>query len=131
MIRKVTTSTIIGLILGMLITAYFIGSNKPLIDYFWCKITASAIITGFLIGLYDYFSKSRFQVFYMSIVIGILVFYVKYWITNHHYDPGIMGAFTGAVLGGVLATLSVLKQNLKASKRIEGLMKKGFGRYAN
>jgi hypothetical protein len=49
----------------------------------WSKITATSIIVGMLTSIYGHLSKSRLQVFIISILIGVIVFYVKYWITGH------------------------------------------------
>ncbi|MBL4605214.1 MAG: hypothetical protein JKY02_06020, partial [Flavobacteriaceae bacterium] len=67
--------------------------------------------------------------FMMSIFIGIIVFYIKYWITGHHFDPGIMGAFTGALLGGTFAVVRKFTHSFKVYRRLETLRKKGFNNY--
>jgi uncharacterized membrane protein YjjP (DUF1212 family) len=87
------------------------------------------MVTGLLCGIYAYLSKSKLQVFLISILIGVLVFYIKYWITGHDFDPGIMGAFTGALLGGVFAVVRKLTHSFKVYKRLETLRKKGFNNY--
>lgn len=129
MIQKVGIGIFSGAIIGLFVTSFFLGPGTPFKELFLTKITATSMITGLLCGIYGYFSRSKFQVFMISILIGIFVFYAKYWITGHHFDPGIMGAFTGALIGGVLAVVRKLTHSWKVYRRLEMLRKKGFNNY--
>jgi hypothetical protein len=65
----------------------------------------------------------------ISIFIGILVFFMKYWITGHHFDPGIMGAFTGALVGGTFVIYKKFNHSIKVYRILEMLRRKGFNNY--
>lgn len=65
----------------------------------------------------------------ISIFIGIIVYFLKYFITGHNFDPGVMGAFTGALVGAVFAVVRKIDHSLKVYKRLESLRKKGFHYY--
>tara|TARA_R110001632_G_scaffold71817_1_gene166369 strand:+ start:5780 stop:6178 length:399 start_codon:yes stop_codon:yes gene_type:complete len=129
MIQKILVGLIAGTAIGLFMSSFFLPPETHLFAIFWTKITSTAIITGFITSIYAYLSKSKFQVFIISIFIGIIVFYIKYWITGHHFDPGIMGAFTGALLGGTYAVVRKLTTSFKVYKRLESLRKKGFNNY--
>ena len=129
MIQKIVIGIVAGTLIGMFITSFFMLSGTPIIEIFFTKITATAIVTGFFCAIYAHFSKSKLQIFMISIFIGIIIFYLKYWITGHHFDPGIMGAFTGALLGGTFATIRKLTHSIKVYRRLESLRKKGFNNY--
>ena len=129
MIQKIAIGVFTGTIIGLFMTSFFLGPGTPLQELFLTKITATSMVTGFFCAIYAYFSKSKFQVFIISILIGILVFFVKYWVTGHHFDPGIMGAFTGALIGGVFAVVRKLTHSFKVYRRLETLRKKGFNNY--
>lgn len=129
MIQKIVTGIFAGAVIGIFMTSFFLGVGTPLKELFLTKITATSMITGLFCGIYAYFSKSKLQVFLISIMIGILIFYIKYWITGHDFDPGVMGAFTGALLGGVFAVVRKLTHSFKVYKRLETLRKKGFNNY--
>ena len=129
MIQKIVIGILAGAVIGLFMTSFFLGAGTPLKELFLTKITATSMITGLLCAIYAYFSKSKLQVFLISILIGILVFFIKYWITGHHFDPGIMGAFTGALLGGVFAVVRKLTHSFKVYRRLETLRKKGFNNY--
>ena len=119
MIQKIGIGVLAGAVIGLFMTSFFLPAETPLRALFFTKITATSMVTGFLCAIYAHFSKSKFQVFIISIVIGILVFFVKYWITGHHFDPGIMGAFTGALIGGIFAVVRKLKHSVKIYKRLQ------------
>ncbi len=128
MIQKIVIGILAGAVIGIFITAFFLP-EAGIKELFFTKITATSIITGFFCSIYAYFSKSKLQVFMISILIGIMVFYAKYWITGHHFDPGIMGAFTGALLGGVFAVIRKFTHSYKVYRRLERLKKRGFNNY--
>lgn len=128
-IKKITIGIIAGTFIGMFMASYFLPSNTPMIEIFYTKITATAIITGLLCSVYAYFSRSKTQIFIISIFIGIITFYAKYWITGHHFDPLIMGSLTGSLLGGLFAILRKLALSIKAYKKLESLREKGFSNY--
>lgn len=130
MLQKIALGILAGAIIGIFTSSFFIPSNEPLLELFLTKITATSIITGLLTGIYAHLSKSKLQVFLISIIIGTLVFYIKYLVTGHHYDPITMGAFTGALLGGVYAVYRKITHSIKVYRRLERLRKKGFNNYA-
>ena len=129
MIQKIGIGTLAGAVIGLFMTSFFLPTDTPIQELFLTKITATAMVTGFLCAIYGHFSKSKLQVFIISILIGIIVFYLKYFITGHHFDPGIMGAFTGALVGGTLAIIRKFTHSLKVYRRLETLRKKGFNNY--
>jgi membrane associated rhomboid family serine protease len=129
MIQKIGIGVLAGAVIGLFMTSFFLPAETPIKELFLTKITATSMVTGLLCAVYAHFSRSKFQVFIISILIGILVFYVKYWITGHHFDPGIMGAFTGALVGGTFAVVRKLAHSLKVYRRLETLRKKGFNNY--
>lgn len=129
MIQKITIGVIVGAIIGLFMTSFFLPQETPIKELFLTKITATSMVTGFFCSIYAYFSKSKLQVFIMSIMIGIAVFYIKYWVTGHHFDPGIMGAFTGALIGGTFAVIRKLTHSFRVYKRLETLRKRGFNNY--
>jgi len=130
MIQKVLIGILAGTLIGMFISSFFLPKGTPIVEIFYTKITATSIVTGLFCSMYAYFSKSKLQVFIISIFIGIITFFMKYWITGHHFDPGIMGAFTGALLGGTFAIIRKLTHSFKVYKRLEALRKKGFNNYS-
>lgn len=126
MIRKVLIGIISGLLLGMFVTSIFIIDEINLIELILTKITATSIITGLFCGIYAHISKSKIKVFIVSIFIGIFIFYTKYLITGHHFDPITMGAFIGAMLGGVFAFIRKITHSLHKYNRLQRHKKKGF-----
>ncbi|MFD2568504.1 hypothetical protein [Pseudotenacibaculum haliotis] len=129
MIQKITIGVIVGAIIGLFMTSFFLPQETPIKELFLTKITATSMVTGLFCSIYAYFSKSKLQIFIMSIVIGIAIFYIKYWVTGHHFDPGIMGAFTGALIGGTFAVIRKLTHSFKVYRRLETLRKRGFNNY--
>ncbi|QNM84675.1 hypothetical protein H9W90_10750 [Polaribacter pectinis] len=126
MIQKIIIGILAGTLIGMFITSIFMLDETNIVELFLTKITATSIICGIFCGVYAHFSKSKLQVFLISILIGEIVFYSKYLITGHDFDPITMGAFTGAMLGGTFAIIRKLKQSLKVYKRLQKLRKRGF-----
>jgi peptidoglycan/LPS O-acetylase OafA/YrhL len=129
MIQKIIIGVVAGAIIGLFMTSFFLPQDATFKELFLTKITATSMITGFLCAIYAHLSKSKLQIFIISILIGIIVFFVKYWVTGHHFDPGIMGAFTGALIGGTFAVVRKLTHSLKVYRRLETLRKKGFNNY--
>ncbi len=129
MIQKICIGIIVGTLIGLFTTSFFLPKGTPIIDIFWTKITATSIITGIFCGLYAHLSKSKLQIFLVSILIGMLIFYLKYLITGHNFDPLTMGAFTGALLGGLMAVLRKISTSLKIMRRLRRHRKSGFNNY--
>lgn len=129
MIQKITTGILVGAFIGLFTTSFFLPVDSSFKELFLTKITATSIITGFFVGVYAHLSRSKFQVFLVSIAIGMLVFYAKYLITNHHFDLLTMGAFTGALLGGSFVFIRKIKGSIRKYKRLEKLRKRGFNNY--
>lgn len=126
MIQKVFLGILLGGIVGVFTTSFFIGEDPTLRELVFTKITATSLITGMLCGIYGHFSKSKLQVFIVSIIIGILVFYLKYKITGHHFDPVTMGAFTGCLVGGGLAVIRKATQSYKLYRRIKRIQQTDY-----
>ena len=59
----------------------------------------------------------------------MLTFYLKSVITGQDYDPLTMGAFTGALLGGLLAMFKKLAASLKVMRRLKRHRQRGFNKY--
>lgn len=130
MIGKIIIGIIVGSLVGVFITLFFLPTKSPtFMELFWTKITAAAIITGTFCGAYAHLSKSKLQIFLVSILIGVAVFGVKYLLTGHDYDPLTMGAFTGALIGAVFAVLKQISYSIKVMKRLENRRKSGFNYY--
>ena len=126
MIKKLLIGIFSGVLIGLFVTSVFVPKDTGILELFLTKITATSIITGVICAIYAHLSKSKLQVFLISIIIGIVVFYVKYLITAHHYDPITMGAFVGAIIGGIFAIYRKVTHSLKAYYRLQRLRKKGF-----
>jgi drug/metabolite transporter (DMT)-like permease len=129
MIRKTLIGIILGCIIGLFTTSFFVPSGTELLEIFWTKITATSMITGLFCGIYAHLSKSKLQIFLVSILIGMIVFFIKYLITGHNFDPLTMGAFTGALLGGVLSVLRKVETTLKIMRRLRRRRESGFNNY--
>ncbi len=129
MIQKICIGIIVGTLIGLFTTSFFLPKGTPIIDVFWTKITATSIVTGIFCGFYAHLSKSKLQIFLVSILIGMLVFFLKYLITGHNFDPLTMGAFTGALLGGVMAVIRKIITSLKIMRRLRRHRKSGFNNY--
>ena len=128
MIKKIAIGIFAGAILGISITSIFV-TDDPILDLFLTKITATSIITGLLCGIYDHLSNSKLQVLSISILIGIIVFYLKYLITGHDFDPLKMGLFVGTVLGSFFATLKKIMNSFKMHEKLNKLRSRGFNNY--
>ena len=129
MIQKTLIGIILGGLIGLFTTSFFLPPVTELFEILWTKSTATSIITGMFCGIYAYLSKSKLQTFLVSILIGMIVFYVKYLITGHDFDPLTMGAFTGALLGGVLAVIRKISTSLKVMRRLKRHRERGFNNY--
>lgn len=108
--KKISMGLIAGAIIGILISAYFVN-DYTFEKVIWTKITLSASISGLICGIYSNFSVSEFNLFIGCLVIGAGVFYIKYLITGHDFDPVNMGTMTGAILGFVLYANKKLEAN--------------------
>ena len=126
MIKKVSIGIISGLIIGMFVTSIFVVDEINLVELILTKITATSIITGLFCGIYAKKTKSKLKVFLVSILIGIVIFYAKYLVTGHNFDPLTMGAFVGAMLGGIFAVIRKASRSLRVYNRLQRHRKKGF-----
>jgi hypothetical protein len=124
MIKKVIIGIITGTLIGMFVTSMFVPKETLFTELILTKITATSIVTAIICGIYAHLSKSKLQIFLISILIGMVVFYLKYLITGHHFEPLTMGAFVGAMLGGTFAVLKKLKHSLKTYNRLQRLRKR-------
>jgi hypothetical protein len=129
MLKKITIGIIAGSFIGVFITSIFL-QDATIKELFLTKITATSITAGFFCGIYAALSKSKLQIFIISILIGIIVFYAKYIITGHDFDPVTMGTFTGALLGGTFAIIRKFSHSIKVYRRLERLKKRGFNNYS-
>jgi hypothetical protein len=98
--KKISIGIIVGAIIGILISSYFVN-DYTFDKIIYTKITLSSIITGLICGIYAIYTIKRFNLFIGCLIIGVLVFYLKFLITGHDYDPINMGTFTGAIIGFV------------------------------
>ncbi|MDX6748027.1 hypothetical protein SHK09_14615 [Polaribacter sp. PL03] len=130
MIKKILTGIVSGSFVGVFVTAIILPDTSNLLELFLTKITATSIITGILCGIYSHFSKSKLQVFFVSILIGIIIFFLKHIIIGHDLDAITMGAFVGAMLGGVLAVTKKLTHSFNVYKKLRRRRRKGFGTYS-
>ena len=121
MIRKVFIGLIAASIIGMFVDSFFVADSTTLRSLFLSKITLTSLIVGFLAGIYAAFSKSKLQVFLISVIIGICTFYLKYLVTGHDLDPLTMGAFVGALLGGVFAIDKKIRRSIVVYRRLKRL----------
>lgn len=126
MIQKIIIGILSGILVGLFVTSIFASKETTLAELFLTKITATSIITGVFSAIFYHLSKSKLKVFLISIVIGIITFYVKYLITGHHFDPVTMGAFVGAMLGGTFAVTRKLSHSIKVYNRLQRHRKKRF-----
>lgn len=126
MIKKILIGILAGTLIGIFITSLFLFDQTKIIDLFLTKITATSIITGVFCGIYAHFSRSKLQIFLISILIGAIVFYTKYIITGHDFDPLTMGVFVGAMLGSTFAIIKKANSRLKTYKRLRRLRKSNF-----
>ena len=117
MIQKILIGILAGIFIGIVVTSFFVTKETNLLNLFLTQITATSMITGVLCGIYTHYSKTKLRKFIFSVVIGILVFQAKYFITGHDFNPPLMGAFVGAGLAGVFATRRKLKKISKKNKR--------------
>ena len=124
--RKIIIGLLSGVFIGIFISSIFSSKETTILELFLTKITFTSIITGAFCGMYYHISKSKLKVFLVSIFIGIITFYVKYLITGHNLDPITMGAFVGAMLGGIFAVVRKLTQSMKIYNRLQRHRKKGF-----
>jgi uncharacterized membrane protein YjjP (DUF1212 family) len=129
MIYKIFTGAVTGTFVGIFVTAIIQMNTHNLLELFLTKITATAIITGVLCGIYAHLSNSKLQVFFISICIGIIVFYLKYLLTGQDLDALTMGTFVGAMLGGFFAVIMKITDSYKIFKRLRRRRSKGFGNY--
>ncbi|MCL7755052.1 hypothetical protein [Polaribacter sp. Z022] len=126
MFQKIIIGILSGFLIGLFVTSIFVSKETTFIDLFLSKITATSIITGGVCGVFAHKIKSKLKVFLLSIVIGVIIFYLKYIITNHNYDPLTMGAFVGAMLGGTFAVIRKVTHSIKVYNRLQRHRKKGF-----
>lgn len=129
MFKKALLGMFIGSLIGVFTTSFFLPAGTAINELFLTKITATSITTGLFSGIYAHLSKSKLQIFLVSILIGMLVFYAKYLITGHNYDPLTMGAFTGALLGGIFATIRKIEVSLTIMRRLKRHREAGFNKY--
>ena len=126
MVKKAVLGIALGALIGVFTTSFFMTPSKSIIELFLTKITATSIITGLLCGVYAYLSKSKLQTFLVSILIGMFVFLLKYFITGHNFDPLTMGAFTGALIGAIFAVVRKIETSIKVKQRLERHRQSGF-----
>ena len=126
MIQKITIGIFTGLLLGIFITSIFVPTETNLLQLILTKITATSILSGVFCGIYAHLSNSKLQIFLISILIGSAIFYIKYLITGHDFDPITMGAFVGAMLGGTFAIINKIMHSIMVYRRLKKLRKKGF-----
>jgi hypothetical protein len=127
--KKMLLGIVSGTFIGIFVTAIILPNTNNLLALFLTKITATSIITGILCGIYAHFSSSKLQVFYVSILIGIIIFYLKYLLTGHDLDVLTMGAFVGAMLGSVFAITKKIMNSYKVYTKLRRRRRNGFDNY--
>lgn len=127
--QKITIGLLAGIFIGIFIASFFLPEKAPIQELFLTKITAASIITAFLTSIYGHLSKSKMQVFIISTLIGVVVFYIKYLISGEEYDSLIitLGALVGALLGVIHALNRIITYSLRSYRR--RLRKEGFRNY--
>ena len=115
--KKVSIGLIAGLIIGVLISSYFVN-DYTFDKIIYTKITLSSMITGISCGFYAKYSSNEFNLFIGCLVIGAVVFYLKFLITGHDFDPINMGTLTGAVLGFLFYAIQKLTSKKRKQYRI-------------
>ena len=128
MIKKICIGLIAGALIGIFITSIFLPQETNILKLFLTKITATSLITGVFCGIYAKLSNSKLQIFLISIIIGAIVFYTKYLITGHDFDPLTMGVFVGGMLGGTFSVIKKFTHSIRVYKRLKRLRNKGFYR---
>ncbi|WKD85089.1 hypothetical protein KCTC32516_00428 [Polaribacter huanghezhanensis] len=126
MIKKIIIGIVLGTLIGLFTTSFFKSQKAELLELFLTKITATSIVTGFFCGIYAHLSKSKLQIFLVSILIGMAVFFLKYLITGHNFDPLTMGAFTGALIGAAFSIIKKIEISLKIMARLKRRRQSGF-----
>lgn len=129
MLQKIFIGVFSGAIVGMVITSMFINEPKIIEALFFTKITATAIVTGLVCGLISWKIKSKLNTFFSCVLAGPIVFYIKYLITGHDFDPITMGLFVGAILGGVFVLYTKITVSIKRYRRLKKLRRRGFKIY--
>lgn len=130
MLQKIFIGILSGVVIGMAITTLFLDEQKTLVNLFLTKITATSIVTGLVCGFWASIIKSKLNTFFTCIVAGAIVFYLKYLITDHDFDPITMGLFVGAILGGVFVLVRKITVSIKKYKRLKKLRRRGFKIYS-
>lgn len=102
--KDICIGIVVGFLLGILISAQFVN-DYTFEKIIYTKITLSSLITGALCGAFSLLHFKAFQIFIGCIVIGVIVFIVKYLITGHNFNPLLMGSFTGTILGAIFYVL--------------------------
>lgn len=98
--KKLSIGVLAGTIIGILICSYFVN-DFTFDKLIYTKITLSAILTGLFSGVLANYTNKEFNLFLGCLIIGAVVFYLKYLITGHDFDPINMGSLTGALIGFV------------------------------
>jgi uncharacterized membrane protein YeaQ/YmgE (transglycosylase-associated protein family) len=129
MLQKISLGIITGAGIGMIITSMFLDETKTLVNLFLTKITATSIISGLVCGVIASEIKSKLNTFFICIIAGAIVFYLKYLITGHDFDPITMGLFVGAILGGIFVLYRKISLSIKKYKRLKKLRRRGFKIY--
>jgi uncharacterized membrane protein YqgA involved in biofilm formation len=130
MIKKIILGIIIASIIGMFVSSFFVSKETKYLSLFLSKITATSLITSIFIAIYASLSKSKIQVFLISVLIGMVIFYAKYLITGHDLDALTMGAFVGAMLGGAFAIEKKIDYSRTLYKRLKRLRNSNFKDYS-
>lgn len=115
--KKISIGIIAGITLGILISSYFVH-DYTFDKIIYTKITLSSIITGILCGAYAHSYLKPFYIFLGCLFIGTSVFYVKFLLTDHYYDPINMGTFTGAMIGFLFYAIEKLSLHKKHNYRM-------------
>lgn len=129
MLQKNFIGIFFGAVVGMAITSMFINEPRTINDLFLTKITATSIVTGLVCSIISWKIKSKLNTFFTCTLAGPVVYYIKYLITGHDFDPITMGLFVGSILGGVFVLFTKITVSIKKYRRLKKLRRRGFKIY--
>ena len=115
--KNITIGIFAGVLLGILISSYFVH-DFSFEKVIYTKITLSTLITGIICGTYANFHIKPFVLFIGCLFIGVVVFYAKFLLTGHHFDPINMGVFTGAIIGSIFYAIKRIAINKRPNYRL-------------
>jgi len=114
--RKLLTGLLVGISLGVF-SASFFTENFDFWTALTSKFTIASSITGVCCAILANILKWDIGIVLGSVLLGIVVFYLKYKITGHHHDPIMMGSFNGVVFGSIFSLILILRRRRLLRKK--------------